>query len=59
MRDLSVESAALQLVVTGLVAGATIGGKALGKTAAVNNSTQIVFGVGKIIYFITHAFHKK
>lgn len=59
MRDLSVESAAIQLIVTGLVAGATIGGKALGKTAAVNNSTQIVFGVGKIIYFITHAFQKK
>jgi CBS domain containing-hemolysin-like protein len=59
IKDLSVEGAALQLVVTGLVAGATIGGKAMGKNAAVNNSTQIVLGVGKIIHFTTHFFRKK
>lgn len=58
-RDFSLSNVLLQLAVTGLVSGVTIGGKALGKTAAINNSTGIILFVGKIIYFLTHLFGKK
>lgn len=49
MRDLSTENIFLQLIVSGCVAGLTIGGKALGKTVAINNSTKIVFTVGRLM----------
>ncbi len=42
------------LVMSALVAGFTVGGKAIGKTFAINSSTKIVHGVGKVIYFFNH-----
>ena len=38
------------LVLSALVAALTVGGKAIGKTLALNSSTKIVAGVGKVIY---------
>jgi hypothetical protein len=35
-----------------LVAGFTVGGKAIGKTFAMNSCTKIVHGVGKILWAI-------
>ena len=45
----------VSLVMSALVAGLTVGGKAIGKTFAMNSATQIVHGVGKIV----HAVHPK
>ena len=39
------------LVMSALVAGLTVGGKAIGKTFAVNSSTNIVHSVGKFLYW--------
>ena len=39
----------VSLLMSALVAGLTVGGKAIGKTFAVNSSTTIVHSVGKII----------
>ena len=39
----------ISLLMSALVAGLTVGGKAIGKTFAVNSSTAIVFSVGKSI----------
>ena len=50
------------LVMSSLAAGLTVGGKAIGKTFAVNSCTEIVHGVGKIIYTLRHfpdLFRKK
>lgn len=44
----------ISLVMSALVAGLTVGGKAIGKTFAVNSCTQIVHFVGRVI----HAFGK-
>ena len=44
----------VSLVMSALVAGLTVGGKAVGKTFAINSSTQIVYTVGKVIYFFHH-----
>ena len=38
------------LVMSALVAGLTVGGKAVGKTFAINSCTTIVHSVGRIIY---------
>ena len=40
------------LLMSALVAGLTVGGKAIGKTFAVNSSTNIVHSVGKLIYWL-------
>ena len=40
-------------LITGLIAALTIGGKAFGKSVALNNSTAIVNAVSKIIYFFS------
>ena len=40
----------ISLVMSALVAGLTVGGKAIGKGFAVNSSTKIVSFVGKVIY---------
>ncbi|MFD1350383.1 hypothetical protein [Oceanobacillus caeni] len=50
--DGSPSQLALSTLLTSLVAAVTVGGKALGKTVAINGSTQIIFIVGKIIFFI-------
>ena len=44
----------VSLVMSALVAGLTVGGKAIGKTFAINSSISIVHFVGKTIYFFTH-----
>jgi len=41
----------VSLVMSALVAGLTVGGKAIGKTFAINSSTQIVHSVGRLIGF--------
>ena len=38
------------LLMSSLVAGLTVGGKAIGKTVAVNSCTEIVYHAGQIIY---------
>lgn len=38
------------LAVLGVIAGLTVGGKAAGKTFALNNATDVVFMAGKVIY---------
>ena len=40
----------IPLVMSALVAGLTVGGKAIGKTFAVHSCTKIVHGVGKILW---------
>ena len=44
----------ISLVMSALVAGLTVGGKAIGKTFAINSCTHIVHGVGKTAYFMHH-----
>ena len=52
----------VSLLMSALVAGVTVGGKAIGKTFAINSCTKIVYSVGKIIYSfhnIPTVFQKK
>ena len=42
------------LVMSAFVAGLTVGGKAIGKTFAVNSSTKIVHFAGKVIWTLSH-----
>lgn len=42
------------LVMSALVAGMTVGGKAIGKTYAIKSCTDIVYGVGKFIWAMKH-----
>lgn len=44
----------ISLIMSALVAGLTVGGKAVGKTFAINSCTTIVHGVGRIICWIRH-----
>jgi hypothetical protein len=44
----------VSLLMSALVAGLTVGGKAIGKTFAINSCTRIVSGVGAAIYFLKH-----
>ena len=44
----------ISLLMSALVAGLTVGGKAVGKTFAINSCTTIVHAVGKVIYVIGH-----
>ena len=48
----------LAVVVTALVSGLTIGGKAVGKNIAINSSTKVVYAVGKVLHFF-HCFSDK
>lgn len=48
-----------KLLMSTLVAGATIAGKAFGKDIAMKRSTQIVFFVAKPIYYIKSPFRRK
>ena len=57
--DFSLSNLVMQLLISGLVTGATVGGKAAGKTLAINNSTNIVLDVGKLIGFWGRLFGKK
>ena len=42
------------LMMSAFVAGFTVGGKAIGKTFAINSCTQIVAGVGHTLYTLKH-----
>lgn len=44
------------IILTSIVAGITVGGKAIGKSLAINKSTEILVFVGKIIYYIEKIF---
>ena len=44
----------IQLIMSALVAGLTVSGKAIGKAFAINSCTQILSAVGKLIYFLGH-----
>ena len=49
----------ISLGMSALVAGATVGGKAIGKGFAIGSSTAIVHMVGKVIWSFTHIFQKR
>ncbi len=49
----------VSLVMSALVAGLTVGGKAIGKTFAVNSCTQIVHLVGRMIHGLNRFKKKK
>ena len=52
----------ISLLMSALVAGLTVGGKAIGKTFAVNSCTQIVHFAGRLIHTLRHLpdlFRKK
>jgi hypothetical protein len=42
----------VSLCMSALAAGLTVGGKAIGKSFAVNSSTEIVHGVGRAVYML-------
>ena len=46
--------AVVGLAMSSIVSGVTVGGKAVGKTFAVNSSTEIVYFAGRIIHFFSH-----
>ncbi len=48
--DLSLNNIALQLVFSGIVAGLTVGGKAAGKSLALNRNTQIIYMCGRVLH---------
>ena len=52
-RDLSTTSVLISIGVTALISGITIGGKALGKSVAINDCTKVVYRVARIM----HALH--
>ena len=49
----------VSLVMSALVAGLTVGGKAIGKTFAVNSCTQIVHTVGRVLHALNGLRGKK
>jgi Mg2+/Co2+ transporter CorB len=50
-KDFSINGILTQLLVTGTVAGLTIGGKAVGKSLAMTYDTQIVHFAGRLVAF--------
>ena len=48
-RDLSTTSVLISIGVTALISGITIGGKALGKSVAINDCTKVVYRVARIM----------
>ena len=44
----------ISLLMSAFCAGLTVGGKAIGKTFAVNSATVIVHAVGRMIYWLEH-----
>lgn len=50
---------AVSLAMSALVAGLTVGGKAIGKTIAVNSCTQIVHLVGRVLHTLNRLKKKK
>lgn len=58
-RDFGVKSMGLQVLISGLVAGLTIVGKAVGKTIAMENNTKIILAAGRVINFFGGIFRGK
>lgn len=54
-RDLSAHSVLLSIGITALISGITIGGKALGKTVAINDCTNVVYRVARVMHTL-HLF---
>lgn len=50
---ISIQSVLVSLTITALVSGMTIGGKALGKTIAIDKSTQVLQIVGRFLHFFS------
>lgn len=50
---------AVGLVMSALVAGLTVGGKAIGKTVAIRSCTQIVHLCGRVVHALSHFPSKK
>lgn len=48
-RDFSTTSVLISISVTALISGITIGGKALGKSVAINDCTKVVYRVARIM----------
>lgn len=46
------------LILSSLVAGLTVGGKALGKSLALSNCTEIVHTVGRLVAFFNRILHR-
>ena len=44
----------ITLAMSATVAALTVGGKAIGKTFAINSSTTIIHGVGRLLYVLHH-----
>lgn len=51
-----IDSAVLNLILAGVVAAFTVGGKAAGKTIAINKSYNIINNAGIVIYYIKKIF---
>ena len=51
---LDMRSVLVSVAITALISGLTIGGKALGKTFAIQSSTQVVYWAGRFL----HLFHR-
>ena len=49
----------ITLAMSALVAGLTVGGKAVGKTFAINSSTSIVHAVGRVLHFFSGSREKR
>ena len=47
----------VSLIMSSLVAGFTVGGKAIGKSFAIGSCTTIVHGVGRVIWWFKHIPH--
>ena len=52
MEGLKAENLLLPLLISGVATGLMVGGKAVGKTIAINSSTKIILRVGKLINFL-------
>ncbi len=55
--ELGYWEAAANVLMTALVAAMTVGGKALGKTFAMQNANPIVLQVGRVLFFLEHRLH--
>ncbi len=49
-QTVTISSVLVSVAVTALISGLTIGGKAIGKIVAINQSTRVVYCVGRILY---------
>lgn len=57
--DTGANTVLAQLVLTGVVAGITVGGKAYGKTVAISRCNDIIFAVGKLMYTFSGLIRRK